>query len=201
MATKTENMSNSNYMAVLLLVTVLVLGVAGISSKSLIGSIRHDSKVSKAKTSANKQLDLDLGNAPQLVNSYASLSDTQTRTLNHALPSTPDFPSFITQIETASALSGVTLASITPNVTSAIDQVAPATSAAATPMTLNSSIKVTGSYANLMKFYDRLEKSARPVRVTDMLMVGSGSSITASLSLTTYYQADAVLPFSTETIK
>jgi hypothetical protein len=206
---KVDKLSNSNYMIILLLLSLLAVGVAGISSKILISTISLDSKIVSAKDKANKQLDADLSAAPQLVSSYQTLSPGTATILNDALPGTADFPALISMLEAASVPAGITFTSISPANT--------ATAATTVPSAVTSTVgtqtmaavaqpyavvgQITGSYPALIKLFANLEKSARPIRVTGVELTGSGTALTGTISLTTYYQDNATLPFSTRTVK
>jgi hypothetical protein len=71
----------------------------------------------------------------------------------------------------------------------------------ASPQTYNFSLAFDGTYVGLLKLLGDLQTSARPMRIVGMQLAGSGAQLSGSLSLQTFYQDKAQLPFSTETIK
>jgi Tfp pilus assembly protein PilO len=113
--TKTEKLSGNNLMIVLLLVTFLVVGISALLARALTGSIVLDTKVVKAKTTANKNLTADLTAAPQLVQAYSALGP-EAQTLSDALPNDSDFPGLIVTLENMSNAAGLKLKSVAPTV-------------------------------------------------------------------------------------
>ncbi|MBW4061302.1 hypothetical protein HJC99_01880 [Candidatus Saccharibacteria bacterium] len=206
--TKAEKreLSNNNFFIVLLLISLVAVGAGILITKGLITSIRHNAKVLTATSAANKQLDANVVSAPQLVSSYQSLSGSTPTILTDALPNTPDFPGLISLLETTGNLSGATYTSMVPDVAVGAT-VAPATSVPAsngsipTAQSTNVLAKFTGSYPAMMKLINTLQLSARPIQITAIDISGTGAQITGTLSITTYYQAKATLPFGTESIK
>lgn len=200
---KTEQLSGSNLIIVLALLSLLAVGGAGLASKALITGIIRDTKVVSAKQKADKQLKDNVTAAPSLISSFDALGG-QKSVLADALPATADLPSLIVSIENMSAAAGVTVKSV-----SAVpaDSSLPAGSAsgsssgAATPQVYPFSITFDGSYDSVKRLLGAIEVSARPMRVVSMQLSGSGSTLSGQLGIETYYQANAQLPFSEETIK
>ncbi len=203
----TTNLSGSNYVVVMLLITLLVLGLTTLIGKALISSVRLNTKVVAKKSTAITQLNSDVANAPALVSAYQGLGDpgtagTTSKTLNDALPTSADFPDLIAALENMADTSSLSLKSVVPD-SSGIIPTAPVSSntfaAATTPYEVN--VTVEGSYASLQKFLMDIENSARPMHVSTSQISGTGSDVTANLTLETYYQDAATLPFKTETVK
>jgi hypothetical protein len=211
--TQKPAMSNNNLVIVMVLITFLVIGAGGIITKILISSILLDSKVVAAKQKADKQLDEDKKNAPDLVNAYRDLGD-QAGKLDDALPTTADFPALIVELENVSRAAGIALKSVNPAVASgsAVTTGVPTSTGGSgssgsgsvntpSPQPYSFSINFTGNYDSAIRLMARLETSARPMTVTGWQFSGSGQSLTGEIEVTTYYQDKATLPFSTETIK
>src|SRR4029077_13044200 len=108
MAANKQQMSNSNLLIVMILVTLLVVGVTTFAVKFLWGAITLDNRVLNEKNVADKQLTEDVENAPKLINDYNSLGADAT-TLADALPSSSDFPSLIVTLENLTNSAGVQL--------------------------------------------------------------------------------------------
>lgn len=210
---KVENLSNSNLFIVLLLITLLVLGVSALLTKSLVTGIIRDTKIASADKAADDQLKKDLEAAPSLVSAHKALG-TSSDVLANALPNTVDFPSLIVMLENMTNDAGVNLKSVSPSINSGTGDTAGAgtetTTTGATAATSSTtpspqaypfSVTLDGTYDSLVKFLGNLEMSARPVRVVGLQLNGSGSSLSGQLDLNTYYQDKATLPFSKETIK
>ncbi len=203
-ASKTENMSSSNLIIVMLLITLIVVGVSGLVAKSLIGSIVRDTKVVSKESAADKQVKKDVEAAPKLIEAYGQLGD-KASVIADALPNKADFPSLIVTLENISRAAGFKLKSVapgavtvaTPGDTSSVADV----SQAPAPQSYKFSIAFTGTYASLTKMLGFLETSARPMRVLDMQLAGGGSSLSGQFDVETFYQDKAQLPFSKESVK
>ena len=194
--------STNNYFIILALVSLLAIGVAGLISKSLITTIIRDHKVVTAKSTANNMLKGDVTAAPQLVSSFNGLSAGTATILTHALPNTSDFPGLISLMEVAGSQAGVSVTTIAPDTSSSGDSSDPTSgSDTASAQEFPYTFEVTGTYDTFQKFFANIEHSARPIRITNVELSGTGSALTGTFSATTYYQDKATLPFSTETIK
>ncbi|HSX03068.1 MAG TPA: hypothetical protein VLI05_07235 [Candidatus Saccharimonadia bacterium] len=203
MASSTKKpLSNNNYFVVLLLISLLVLGVAGFAAKTLVTNIIRDTKAVSAQSKANGQLDQDLQAAPQLVEAYQSLG-TQKDLIAAALPNSADLPGFIALMENLSGSVGVNLKSVAPSLTAvaATGATAAASSAASTPQPYNLTLTLEGNYNALQGLLKAIEQSARPIRVTAAQITGSANDLSIQLDITTYYQGQASLPFKKEVIK
>lgn len=202
----TQKLSSNNFIIVMLLITLLVLGISGIAVKTLFTSITRDMKVVSAKSKADKQLKENLKAAPLLVDDFNALGEEKTL-LDNALPTSIDFPSLMVVTENMTAVAGLKLKSIAPTLNAGSDVTAAGASAptasseAPQPQTYAFSITADGTYESLQKFLAEVETSARPMRVVAAQMNGSSKSLSAQIDLETYYQDKAQLPLGKETIK
>jgi hypothetical protein len=113
------------------------------------------------------------------------------------------------ELENVANDSGVTLKSVAPDTSSSAGDTATTSGSSSTgdatqapsPQNYAFTISVIGTYPSLMRVFSDLEASARPMRVTGLSIAGSGSSLTAQISVTTYFMDKAVLPIGTESIK
>ena len=221
-AKQTEQMSGNNLIIVLTLITFLVVGIAVLAAKALIGSITLDNKVLAAKSKANNTLQKDVDAAPKLVDAYTALG-SQAGEIADGLPNTADFPGLLVLLENMSNDAGLRLKTIAPAIATgslSTTSTAPTSTASTTssttgtsgstsgdasqapqPQPFDFSVNFDGRYDTLLKLLDHLEKSARPMRITGMQITGSGSALSGQINAETYYQDKAQLPFSTETIK
>lgn len=213
---KIDQLSNGNYMIVMALITLLVLGGAFLGGKMLLSDIVRDTKVLGAKNLANKQLDENLQNAPRLVNNYENLGSNRVL-IENALPNTSDLPGLIALLENMGGSVGIAMKSVSPSLAITAAAPTPAPSPAATPGAATGatapvsdvavpqpytvSLAFDGSFAALQGLLAAVEKSARPIRITDMQLSGSGTTLAIQMSATTYYQDKAKIPFKTEKIK
>jgi hypothetical protein len=203
---KEQKLTGNNFIIVMLLISLLVVGVSGLVVKTLFTAIKRDLKVAQAKSKADKQLTQDLDNAPRLVDAFNSLGSKKAL-LQDALPNTVDFPSLIVELENMTGAAGIKLKSVDPSNVNAADSGAGSTpaptsgSTAPSPQAYDFSITIDTTYDNLQKFLQNLETSARPTRVVGLQVSGNGSSLSGQMDLETYYQDKAQLPLGKETIK
>jgi hypothetical protein len=229
MVSKQQEMSSNNLIIIMVLITLLVVGVTAIVTKTLWDDISLNSKVVSAKSLAAKNADADVSAAPGLVDAYDNLGN-QTALLSDALPNTSDYPSLIVEMENIANDSGMKLKTVAPNsagLSATSGSVSGASSAASSSSSSNSvvagssassassstglpnlspqdypfTMTVEGNYTGLLKLLGDLETSARPMRVSGISISGGGTSMTAEVSVDTYWQPAAQLPFGTETVK
>jgi hypothetical protein len=229
---KTEAaLAGNNLIIVLFLVSLVVVGTAGLLDKWLVTGIIRDTKVVSAKQEADRNLSENVKNAPLLVEDYNNMGSL-SKILADALPNTSDFPGLLVTVENMAVDSGVKLKSIVPMVsvsTTATDAstTVPAADTAGTsgtttgsgttsgtidttsagaatppkPQAYTFSITFESTYASLTDFLKNVELSARPMKVTNLELSGTGSALTATMNLQTYYQDKAELPYGTRTIE
>jgi hypothetical protein len=210
-----DKMSNNNLMIIMMLITFLVLGASVLVGKSLVTGILYESKVLKAKNTADKNVKEDVKTAPNLMSAYSALG-TQSSLITDALPNTSDYPGLLIILENMTNDAGVKLKSVTPLLASATAVVTTPTAGATTgtgaasgtdatqaptPQPYDFTVQVDGRYDTVLKMLDHLQKSARPMRMTSMTLSGSGGALSAQMDVETYYQSKAELPFGEETIK
>lgn len=203
-ATKQQQLSGNNLLIVMLLITLLVVGISGLVGKSLVTTALRDKKVLEKKSLAEKQLEKNIEAAPRLIDSYGQLGEKASVVAN-ALPNTPDFPSLIVTLENMGRGAGIKIKSVTPVQAGSTDEAdaAPVATSdtAPKPQPYKFGIAFSGSYVGLAKLLTEIETSARPMRVLDIQLTGSGSALTGVVDVETYYQDKAELPFGKETVK
>jgi hypothetical protein len=102
---------------------------------------------------------------------------------------------------TASSVTSVASSSLASGTGGGATGTSSGSTAAATPKTYSFSLEFDGTYVGLLKLLGDLQTSARPIRIAGMQLAGSGAQLSGTLTLQTFYQDKAQLPFSTETIK
>jgi Tfp pilus assembly protein PilO len=200
-AINTEKLSNNNLAIILLLISLLVLGAAGLATKALAKTIKRDTTVLQKKLAAEDQLTKNLTAAPTLVTAYGELGPRKAL-LADALPDKADFPSLMVTLENIALMSGAKLKVIAPIEGTVVAADASASDASTpTPQAYQFSISLSGNYDALLKYIGGLETSARPMRILSSSFTGSGSLLNVELAIETYYQDKAKLPFGTEIVK
>jgi hypothetical protein len=225
--TDKKQMSSNNLIIVMVLVSLLVLGIAVVASKVLIGGIVLDSRVLKVKMATDNTLKQDVTAAPELINSFNALGNEATE-LNDALPAGVDYPSLIVELENMANTAGVTLTSVdnsepsltaSPGAGGATSTASDTSGSAAVGSTTGSasgvsgsgtgsgpqqfqfSISTTSTYDQIQKLLTEIESSVRPMEVTGTTLNGAGSALQGTIDVTTWYEPPATLPFGTETVK
>lgn len=196
-AVEKREVSANNYIAVLIVVTVLVVLISAYFAKGLIASDIRNGKVIGYQSTANNQLEAKLKAAPVLIENYRQLG-AKRDTLAHALPTDPDFPELVIIAQNMAANAGVALASVSP-VDAIATTGAPSTTGAAVPYQFN--VEVGGTYPQIVQFFRNVELSVRPIRVVSSDFSGSDGALRASVTLGTYYKAKASLADKTETVQ
>ena len=200
--TKINNLSSNNLMIVMLLISLLVVGITVLASKSLMTTIARDNKVAQKKSAAEAALKTDLANAPSLVSDTAALGLNKT-VLADALPDSVDFPSLLVTLENMANSTSLKLKNVTPVVVGTAVLLKSPTGPGTTPVPkpYQFAISTTGTYDSMLRMIHAIETSARPMRIVDARFDGSGSALNSEFTIETYSQAQAELPFSTETVK
>lgn len=190
-----QEMKTSNYVGLLVVVTLIVVLAGGFASYKLAKSTLHLNRIVAKKSVAKKTLDNNVVAAKSLVDSYAKVSSRKTF-LEDALPDTPDFPAFGNAVEVVASTTGAQLLSVT----SGLGQGSSVASASGTiPMAV--AIKASTSYANLERFLAGLEASARPIHIGSIDFNGTNTQLDVTINALTYYQAADSFKIGKEPVK
>jgi hypothetical protein len=218
-----KEISANNYIGLVAVLVLVILVVAAFVGNLLIHSIITNTKVIKGNQRAVSDLNVKLEHAPQLVSAYNRLG-TQRTTIENALPEKPDFEQLISIMETMGTAAGVQIKSVspqpnassggsgattsspasTPSSTTGSSAKSSSTTAAAPVVTTTPYIftaTVIGGYPNIVAMLRNVELSARPMRVTSIDFKGTGSSLNANITLTTYFQGKADIKDKEEEVK
>lgn len=206
-----KELSTNNFIAAVIAVTLIVVIICGLIAKGMAGSLIVNTKIIAGKVTAKNDLDTKLANIPTLLQNYQNLGNAK-QLIADGLPNDSDFPQIISIMQGIGTASAVNVKDISP-----ASEVAAASSASTAPTTPSPSgsstqapgsptpyvfsTSVTAPYAQLVNFFHDLEISDRPIHVTSAHFSGTNSSITADLTLQTYYQGKANVDDTTEAIK
>lgn len=161
----------------------------------------YNDRVIKAKTTARNDLKSNLTNLNKLSEQFADLDQsatTNSSAILHALPPTYDYPALATSIESLAQQAGVTLnGGLGQDESSS----AVASSTTSTPQEIPLDLQVMGSYENIVKFIQTLERSTRPIIVTSASYSGGAGGIVARITATTYYQPARNLDVQKEQVR
>ncbi len=191
-----------------------------ISTKSLLSQAGYHRKELAAKKTALKQINDNVSSANNLATQYQAFNNTSPNVLGgknstdpaskppdgtnarivlDALPSKYDFPALVSSISSIVNSDGIAGPSITGTDQSSTISNAPATTTQ--PVNIPITVSGTASYASLQNFIHDLERSVRPMDVTNLQMSGSANNISFSVQLTTYFQPAKTLDVSKKEVR
>lgn len=169
-------------------VSAVIVMFSLISIRFLWDKKNYNDRVISAKTKARNDIETNLENLEKLTEQFAQLdtsATTNSSTILHALPPVYDYASLTTSLNSLAVSSGVKF-----NGSSGQDSSADAviSSPVSKPVEIPITVQVTGSYEAIKKFVGNLERSIRPIQVTNVSFSGTNDNIQAQIQATTYYQ-------------
>ena len=224
MATKKQQekieISTNNYIAAIAVGTTLVVIICAIIGKSLVSSLILNTKLISKKIQANNALETKVENAPKLIEAYNDLGSNK-QLIEDSLPNTEDLPQLASITENMAAISGVKLKSLSPALaassggtasisggdnglasgTGATSGTPGAAAGPASPKAVEFSVNVTGPYRQIVEFLRNIELSSRPMQVKSSTFRGIENTVTADITITTYYQDKADISDKKEVVK
>lgn len=190
-----SNLSTSNLIAGAILVSVLSVVLALVIGRMLVDSLMLNARVIGKKSAASQQMNANYDALKGLEDDYNSLGATR-ETVATALPTRPDLPVLWAMLENIATTSGMTTNSVNSTATTDVD--APA---GGPVQQLPITVSVQGSYTALQEYLKNIERSTRPLRVTNINLSGTNNAVQATLTITTYYQGAAKLDASSEVVQ
>lgn len=193
----------------------VAVSVAVVVSQFFIQKLVYNNKVIATKNLANDTLKKNIQNAASLKQEVDALvgnqdlatvktnsSDSATKIVLDALPSVNDPTSLATSLQQAILnKSGVTIESITvPNTVSEEGDVTTSVSNAE-PIEQQFSVTVSGSYDKIKNMVVDLERTIRPMKITEINLNGDEAAMRATVSGVTYYQPAKNASIQEETVK
>ncbi len=163
----------------------------------------HDEKEAVVSTlNANVENINSLSTSFNQLESSADLISSQNKknsaVILDALPSKYDFPAIATAIQNLAQVSGVTLDDFNG---SDEELEAVGSSVNPTPIEVDFSVGVTGSYDKVNTFMENVERSIRPINVRNVRLDTAGSNeVRGQFEMTTFYQPTIDLSITTRTL-
>ncbi|MGD8374049.1 MAG: hypothetical protein PVI21_04285 [Candidatus Woesebacteria bacterium] len=191
----------------------VAVSVAIVVSQFFIQKLVYNNKVISAKSLAADTLKKNIQNAEILKQGVDALvgnqdlasvktnpDDSNTKIVLDALPSVNDPTALATSLQQAIlSKSGVTIENIT--VPSVIADDATATETASVPVEQIFSVTVSGSYDKINDMILDLERTIRPMKITEINLNGNDASMRAVVSGVTYYQPAKTTSIKEETVE
>lgn len=219
-STKRTAISKSNAQVVMVVavasfVTVFCL----VAAKAVLSQNSYQSRVIKAKTTAHKQLILNIAAAGSLVSSYNSFVSPSTNIIGgstsgsgdkdgdsgkivlDALPSSYDFPALASSLEKIITSQNLKVSSIS-GIDDQVNQAANLSSPKPQPVSMPFSFSVSGaSYASIQQLINTLQSSIRPIQVDTLSLSGAANSMQTTITAHTYYQPAKNLKITKQVVK
>jgi hypothetical protein len=189
-----------------------------VATKTLVSQAAYQNRVISAKRVAVSQLKVDIAAAKNLKQSYNAFNSTTQNAIGgnpegtgqqdgnnskivlDALPSTYDFPTLTTNLETLLAGQSVKINSISGT----DDEVAQSTnqsSASPQPIPIPFQVSVSADYGGIKNVINTFERSIRPIQLTSFDLSGNQGSLTLIVDAQTYYQPAKSLKINTTVVK
>ncbi len=203
---------------------LFVIGIASflvifslVASSALLSQSGYQSRVMKQKNIAYKQLLTDTKNIDSLVSSYKNFAEEKQNVLGgsstgtgprdgdnpkivlDALPSKYDFPAVISSLEKILKEGGYTIDSLGGT----DDELAQQNTASDNPIPVEMPfpISVTTTYEGALSLLTTLEKSIRPMYVSQVSFTAAQGKLKVSLLAKTYYQPEKTLKITSKVVK
>ncbi|MBI3983863.1 hypothetical protein HY346_01035 [Candidatus Microgenomates bacterium] len=189
-----SNMSNNRLIATLMVVVTLTVSISIVLCRLWLKDISFTNQVIKKKNLANTTLEQNVAALPTLESGFKTLENEGPRAsaVLKALPTTPDYAAFSSEVEAMAALAGARLAAVVLQADT-VGTAAPTAGQVTAPVEVVYSLNVTGSYPNLQNFLRNLETAKRPIRINKLAISGSEGSVTLEANVTNYYQPLTVI--------
>lgn len=187
-----------------------------VAAKALWDQRSFQARVITEKEIARNQLQANVAAVDSLVTSYQAFVGTPENVIGgsstgkgerdgdnakivlDALPSKYDFPALATSLEKLLSSGNYQI----DNITGVDDEVnQQANQGGTTPVEIPFQIGATGSYANIQKLVDSLERSIRPFSVTKITFSGSDGDLQAQVDAKSFYLPEKALKITTKEVK
>lgn len=190
-----------------------------VATKTLISQAAYQNRVIDAKRKTVSQLKADISATDQLKSSYNAFVDTPQNVIGgnsdgtgsqdgnnakivlDALPSSYDFPGLVSSLDNLlTSQNGVQIDSISgtdAETTEGSNQ----SSSSPQPVAMPFTISVSGSYSAMQQVITVLGRSIRPIQIQTVILNGTNSNMTMTITAQTFYQPAKSLNFSQEVVK
>lgn len=204
-----QDTTNRKYMIIVGLIVAAIVIVGGYFIYRLTGQYIYQSNLNKAQDQLISSLEVKQKNLQELKPNYEAITTkgangvSDATLILRAVPTTKDYENLIAILEKMGQDSGVKVTNVSQTGASGTTTTptttpdANSSTATAFPFTVN----VEGSYAAILDFLKKTEKSARVINFNSMSLNGNTGNITTNLTMTTYYKPDANIQSTTVPLK
>lgn len=204
-----QDTTNRKYLIIVGLIVTAIVLVGGYFIYRLTIQYIYQSNLNKAQDQLINSLVTKQKNLQELKPNYDAINTkgangvSDATLILKAVPTTKDYENLIAILEKMGQDSGVKVTNVSQGGASGTaastteTPSASSSSATAFPFTVN----VEGSYAAILDFLKKTEKSARVINFNSMSLNGNTGNITTNLTMTTYYKPDANIESTTVPLK
>lgn len=175
-------------MFIVIAIAAVIVMFSLISIRFLWDKKNYNGRVIAAKTKARDDITSNLNNLKNLSGQFADLdgsATTNSATILHALPPVYDYAALASSIDYLASSSGVqSNTSIGEDISASAVQSATVSQPIEIPLTL----QARGDYNSVRQYILNLERSIRPMLITNVTYAGTSAALEVSLQVTTYYQ-------------
>ena len=213
-ASMSDQLATKNFLTIMIVISIAVVLIGGFFIYRLSSSYIRQANEIKAQDQLIGSLKKKEVALEKLKPNYAAITQEGASNVSdadlilRAVPTTEDYKSLIASLEKIGQESNVKVTSVTQSTsaTSAApasptngNQAAPASSTSAN--VLGFSVNITGPYDKIFTFLENTERSARVINFTNMTLSGNSGSVSASLSMKTYWRPPASIASTMEPLK
>lgn len=214
-ASMNDQLATKNFLTIMIVISIAVVLIGGYFIYRLSSSYIRQANEIKAQDQLIGSLKKKSAALEQLKPNYAAITQKGANNVSdadlilRAVPTTEDYKSLIASLEKIGQESNVKVTSVTQSTsaTSAAPAQPSASGAQAAPASntsanvLGFSVNITGPYDKIFTFLENTERSARVINFTSMTLSGNSGSVSASLSMKTYWRPPANISSTMEPLK
>lgn len=204
-----QDKSARNYIILMFVIIGVIVVVGGYIIYRLATQFTYISNLNRAQDMLISALNTKQQNLTSLEPNYAAITakdangiSTASRILS-AMPITQAYDNLIATMEAIGQQSGVKVTSVSLDDKSATANTGSNSSnntQSGIPFTFT--VNVEGSYSSIITFLQKTQQSARVINFNSMTVTGSnGGDLTASITMTTFYQPEANIESTFENLK
>jgi len=196
-----QSTSTRKYLTIVGAICAVVIIAGGYTGYRLASSYAKQSNQNKAQDQLVASLETKQKNLKELKPNYDAITNApaggraDSILILNALPITQDYENLIAVLEKIGKDSGVKLSTVSQS--GAVAATAPvaaepgAVEVATGPSPFGFTVNIEGTYNAVLDFLKKTENSSRVINFNSMTLGGTSPAITASLTMTTYFQTSA----------
>jgi Tfp pilus assembly protein PilO len=205
-----DKLATKNFLTIMIAVSIGVVLIGGYFIYRFTGAYVKQANEIKAQDQLISSLKKKQAALEKLKPNYAAITQKGANNLSdadlilRAVPTSEDYKRLIASIEQIGKESNVRVSSVTQSTSTAPAPAAagsgskPATTDATV---LGFTVSIEGQYDKIFTFLENTERSARVMNFTNMTLSGNSGTVSASLSMKTYWRPPASITSTMEPLK